>query len=147
MLQIFHTGFLSSNDQSLNLPGNLGLKDQLLALKWIQRNIKKFNGDPDNVTIFGNSAGASSAHTHILSPASRGLFHKAILQSGTALTTDFWGTKDNAVEVVRKAGQNTSSQRQALAVLRKLSVEDIYDAQQKVTDVSVFKQFHLIIQN
>lgn len=147
MLQIFHTGFLSSNDQSLNLPGNLGLKDQLLALKWIQRNIKKFNGDPDNVTIFGNSAGASSAHTHILSPASRGLFHKAILQSGTALTSDFWGTKDNAVEVVRKAGQNTSSQRQALAVLRKLSVEDIYDAQQKVTDVSVFKQFHLIIQN
>lgn len=147
MLQIFHTGFLSSNDQSLNLPGNLGLKDQLLALKWIQRNIKKFNGDPDNVTIFGNSAGASSAHTHILSPASRGLFHKAILQSGTALTTDFWGTKDNAVEVVRKAGQNTSSQRQALAVLRKLSVEDIYDAQQKVTDVSVFKPFHLIMQN
>lgn len=138
MLQILHTGFLSSNDQSLNLPGNLGLKDQLLVLKWIQRNIKKFNGDPDNVTIFGNSAGASSAHTHILSPASRGLFHKAILQSGTALTSDFWGTKDNAVEVVRKAGQNTNSQRQALEVLRKLSVEDIYDAQQKVTDVSGF---------
>lgn len=94
------------------------------------------------MTIFGNSAGASSVHTHILSPASRGLFHKAILQSGTALTSDFWGTKDNAVEVVRKAGQNSSSQREALEVLRKLSVEEIYDAQQKVTDVSLLIFFN-----
>jgi carboxylesterase type B len=46
-------GFLSLDDESLNIPGNAGLKDQVFALKWVQRNIKNFGGDPDNVTIFG----------------------------------------------------------------------------------------------
>lgn len=63
-------GFLS-----LNLPnatGNAGLKDQLLALKWVQRNIKAFGGDPNSVTIFGQSAGAISVDFHILSDQSKG---------------------------------------------------------------------------
>ncbi|CAK1553120.1 unnamed protein product [Leptosia nina] len=67
-------------------PGNLGLKDQAAALKWVQRNIRPFGGDPDNVTIFGESAGASSVSFHILSKTSKGLFHKAILESGSSLT-------------------------------------------------------------
>lgn len=46
-------GFLSLNDESLGVPGNTGLKDQIFALKWLKRNIHKFGGDPDNVTIFG----------------------------------------------------------------------------------------------
>ena len=67
------------------LPGNLGLKDQQEAMRWVQRNIAFFGGDPRKVTIFGESAGAISAHLHILSPAARNLFRAAILQSGTAL--------------------------------------------------------------
>nr|AND78201.1 juvenile hormone esterase [Coccinella septempunctata] len=82
-------GFLSTED--LASPGNYGLKDQNLALRWIQRNIKYFGGDPDNVMIFGHSAGSISAHLHMLSPKSRGLFHKVLLESGSALC--LWGSQ------------------------------------------------------
>ncbi|XP_017480526.1 PREDICTED: esterase B1-like [Rhagoletis zephyria] len=78
-------GFLSLNDPDLQVPGNAGLKDQLLALRWIQENIANFNGDPNNVTLFGESAGAASTHLLMLAPKAQGLFHKAILQSGSAL--------------------------------------------------------------
>lgn len=63
-------GFLSTGDSEL--PGNLGLKDQTLALKWIQDNIRDLGGDPDKVTIFGDNTGATSVHYHILSPMSNG---------------------------------------------------------------------------
>lgn len=77
-------GFLSLNTPAA--PGNVGLRDQNLALKWVQKNIRAFNGDPDNVTIFGISAGSASVDYHLLSPMSKGLFHKAILHSGTSLS-------------------------------------------------------------
>lgn len=76
-------GFFSTGD--LASPGNYGLKDQNLALRWVQTNIKYFGGDPNNVLLFGQSAGSASAHFHMLSPKSKGLFHKVILESGSAL--------------------------------------------------------------
>ncbi|CAL8068472.1 unnamed protein product [Orchesella dallaii] len=92
-------GFLSTGDDVI--PGNNGLKDQVLAFKWIQKNIKEFGGDPNKVTIFGVSAGGASVHYHLLSPLSKGLFHRAIIQSGSALA--FWAykekSKDEAVKL------------------------------------------------
>lgn len=64
------------------LPGNLGLWDQKLALQWIQRNIAQFGGDPDKVTLFGQSSGGMCVYYHLTSPQSKGLFHAAIIQSG-----------------------------------------------------------------
>ena len=76
-------GFLSSMDSAL--PGNMGVKDQLLALQWVKNNIRQFGGDPDDVTIFGESAGSASVSALALTPGAKDLFTKAILQSGTVL--------------------------------------------------------------
>ncbi len=64
--------------------GNYGLMDQQAALDWVRRNIARFGGDPARVTIAGESAGAMDVGLHLLSPGSRGLFHQAIAESGTA---------------------------------------------------------------
>ncbi|NXM41754.1 CEL lipase, partial [Gymnorhina tibicen] len=76
-------GFLSTGDE--NLPGNYGLKDQHMAIAWVKRNIKAFGGDPDNITIFGESAGAVSVSLQTLSPKNKGLFKRAISQSGVGV--------------------------------------------------------------
>ena len=62
--------------------GNYGLYDQLTAIKWIKDNIEAFGGNPNNITLMGQSAGAMSVQQHCLSPLSKGLFHKAIMSSG-----------------------------------------------------------------
>ncbi|XP_063242539.1 LOW QUALITY PROTEIN: liver carboxylesterase-like [Bacillus rossius redtenbacheri] len=68
-----------------DVTGNNGLRDQVMALKWVRHNIAHFGGDPGNVTIFGQSAGGASVQYLVLSPLAAGLFHRAIAQSGTAL--------------------------------------------------------------
>src|SRR4051812_14722441 len=76
-------GFMSL--PSLGISGNAGLKDQQMALQWVHENISNFNGDPNNICLFGESAGAACTHLHVLNDKSRGLLSKVILQSGTAL--------------------------------------------------------------
>lgn len=63
-------GYLSAGDDIL--PGNLGMKDQVTALKWVQEYISDFGGDPQQVTLFGESAGSASVHFHMFSPLSKG---------------------------------------------------------------------------
>jgi len=63
-------GFLSTED--LECPGNLGLKDQQQAMRWVHENIVYFSGDPNRVTLFGESAGGASVHYHMVSPLSAG---------------------------------------------------------------------------
>jgi para-nitrobenzyl esterase len=69
-----------------NVSGNYGILDQIEALKWVKKNIAQFGGDPDNVTIFGQSAGGRSTKTLCASPLARGLFNKAIIMSASGLT-------------------------------------------------------------
>ncbi|XP_058988325.1 juvenile hormone esterase isoform X2 [Musca domestica] len=75
-------GFLTAGPDA---PGNQGLKDQILALKWVRDHIADFGGNPNQVTIFGESAGGSSVQMLLLSPLAKGLFHRAISESGSAL--------------------------------------------------------------
>lgn len=65
-------GFLSLDDPTLGAPGNAGFKDIVMALKWVERNVGFFGGDPKNVTVFGQSAGAAAAHLLMLSPMAKG---------------------------------------------------------------------------
>ena len=74
------------SEESINgVSGNYGTLDQILALEWVQNNISNFGGDPNNVTIFGESAGGQAVSSLLMSPLSKGLFHKAISQSGSAI--------------------------------------------------------------
>ncbi|KAM5138775.1 fatty acyl-CoA hydrolase precursor, medium chain-like [Mantella aurantiaca] len=77
-------GFLSTGDGQ-TASGNYGYLDQVAALRWVQENIENFGGDPGSVTIFGESAGGVSVSALVLSPLARGLFHRAIAQSGVAI--------------------------------------------------------------
>lgn len=92
-------GFLSTGDGSS--PGNFGLKDQAMALKWTKNNIAAFGGDPNKITIFGQSAGAASVHMHMMSPLSQNQFSQAIAISGNALGAYNYPT-ENPLELAQK---------------------------------------------
>lgn len=93
-------GFLSTEDEIV--PGNMGLKDQSMALRWVSENIEWFGGDPKKVTLVGLSAGGVSVHYHYLSPMSAGLFQGGISISGTALNC--WAQTENALEKAKQLG-------------------------------------------
>ncbi|XP_042856871.1 pyrethroid hydrolase Ces2a-like, partial [Penaeus japonicus] len=125
-------GFLSTEDSEL--PGNLGLKDQTLALQWVQSNIHDLGGDPDKVTIFGQNSGSTYVHYHILSPMSKGLFKRAIMQSGSALCP--WAVREDHKMYANQLGrllscpqisENVEAMNSADLVncLRKIPVEQL----------------------
>lgn len=121
-------GFLSLDDRSLCVPGNAGLKDQVMALKWIQKNIANFGGNPKNVTLFGDGAGAACVHFHMISEQSSGLFHSAILMSGCAFNKT-WALpprSDFAHQLARKLGWDGSGgEKKILEVLEAADPHEI----------------------
>ena len=78
-----HPGLTSESERKSS--GNYGLMDQIAALQWVKKNIANFGGDPDNITIFGQSAGAQDTSVLMVSPLAKNLFQRAILESGSAL--------------------------------------------------------------
>jgi carboxylesterase type B len=90
-------GFLYMDHE--NAPGNQGLLDQNMALRWIYNNIQYFGGDSSKITIFGESAGSASVSLHMLSKLSSNLFKSAIMQSGSSLAE--WATLENSVAIKR----------------------------------------------
>ncbi|XP_049768863.1 esterase FE4-like [Schistocerca cancellata] len=112
-------GFLSTGDRVV--PGNMGFKDQVMALRWVKDNIASFGGDPNNVTIFGVSAGAWSCHALVLSPLAKGLFHKAIAHSGVAVADGVCSDRMRARSFALGAhlGLKTDDSKQLVDFLRK----------------------------
>ncbi|XP_066586450.1 juvenile hormone esterase-like [Prorops nasuta] len=121
-------GFLSTADE--NAPGNAGLKDQVMALKWIKDNIQFFGGSPEKVTLFGQSSGAASVHYHLLSPMSEGLFSAAIMQSGLAVNS--FAITYNPREMAFKLGElldiSTSDSAELVKQLSMLDAKSIITA-------------------
>jgi len=109
--------------------GNYGILDQLMALQWVQNNIENFSGDANNVTIFGESAGAWSVFTHLVSPLSKNLFHKAIAQSGG---TEASLTNAVAFREGAKLGEKTGCLKDGIShiglaeCLRNVPAEELY---------------------
>lgn len=121
-------GFLST--ETLECPGNFGLKDQVEILKWVQKHISSFGGNPNSVTIFGNSAGGASVNYLMQSKLSRGLFHKAIPQSGYIYNP--WSQPMNKGEAAKEALKlakifkcESSDWSKVISCLRKVPALDI----------------------
>lgn len=118
--------------------GDYGLQDQQAALRWVQRNVTRFGGDPDNVTIYGASAGGSSVCDHVVSPASKGLFDKGISQSGfyNALSADAntsWQAQDCMADLPTEA----EAQRAGARFAAELGCGDASDAADCLREVPV----------
>lgn len=116
---------LAAEDSDYPYSGNQALLDQRAALEWVRGNIVAFGGDPDNVTIFGESAGSFDVCYHVASPLSAGLFHRAISQSGGCTTRSMTDveSRQRTEQLVAEVGCSGASDR--LACLRAVPVAEL----------------------
>ena len=116
-------GFMTTQDEEF--PSNNGLWDQYMAIKWVHDNIQNFRGDPDTITLFGESAGAMSTALHVISPVSSKYFQKVILQSGSMTSIIARSPKRAVNKFAELVGCPISSSASFKACLQKVHLDDI----------------------
>lgn len=136
---------------------NYGLMDQQKALEWVKNNIDAFGGDPNNVTIFGESAGGHSVVANIMSPLSKGLFNKAIISSGTYNLDQRTVEEANkaGIEVAKIVGCEEKNESEQLECLKKVpsnklitnQVSDLYNDQFTIDGTILPSTFDIAIKN
>ncbi|NP_001165389.1 carboxyl/cholinesterase 1 precursor [Bombyx mori] len=119
-------GFLCT--ETKEVPGNAGMKDQVAALRWVKSNIAHFGGNPDQVTIFGQSAGGASVALHTLSPLSKGLFKRAIVMSDSFYNDPLrpFESKMRALVLGKRLGLDTANTTELLDYLRCVPAEKLF---------------------
>ncbi|KAM9192019.1 liver carboxylesterase 1-like [Dugong dugon] len=125
-------GFFSTGDEHSR--GNWGLLDQVAALHWVQKNIANFGGNPGSVTIFGESAGGASVSVLVLSPLAKNLFHRAISESGVALTAVLVKNESRsaAEKIAILAGCKTTTSAVMVHCLRQKTEEELLETSLKM---------------
>ncbi|KAK3918128.1 Esterase B1 [Frankliniella fusca] len=120
-------------DEPGDAQGNMGLKDQVAALKWVKKNISSFGGDPKRVTISGESAGGASVHLHMMSPMSQGLFSSAIAESGVAINPWAFTSegRTRAFRLGESLGCKAQSSKELIQFLQSVPAEDLVNAANK----------------
>ncbi|KAF0310437.1 Carboxylesterase 4A [Amphibalanus amphitrite] len=138
-------GFFTTEDEAA--PGNYGLRDQVLALRWVQDNIEAFGGDADEVTVFGESAGGASIGLLVLSPLAEGLFTRAISQSGASFSNFAASGSAQRKYAKRHAellGCDTSSSTAIVECLREKPASEIMSALSQVDKPSIIPSFVIV---
>lgn len=125
---------LSACGEKYRFSGNVGMLDVVQALQWIQENIRQFGGDPSNVTIFGESGGGGKVGTLLCMPSARGLFHKAIIMSGTILNVN---TKAMTEELGKAVLKELNIDAEHVDRIKDVPYEDLYAAGQRAMAASI----------
>ncbi|KAJ0183492.1 hypothetical protein K1T71_001468 [Dendrolimus kikuchii] len=138
-------GFLCLDTEEI--PGNAGMKDQVAALKWVRTNISNFGGDPKNVTVFGQSAGGSCVSYHLISPMSKGLFKRAIIQSGTA--TCNWSIsfepRKTALALAKKLGITSEDDKTLIEYFKRVHPKHLVNIDLSVTiSDEIIEKYHVV---
>ena len=144
-------GFLYGNNPKY--PGNVGFLDQVLSLQWVHQNIQKFGGDPDKVTIFGESAGAWSVGLHLLRSSSTELFHRATMMSGSPLNPLLGEAAKKASQklpiIAQRLNCSFESSKNSINGNDELEIDDLFQKclQSASTDQLLHLQFDQLIIN
>ena len=125
---------LSTVSKKYKYSGNVGMLDAVQALEWVRDNIAKFGGDPNNVTIFGESGGGGKVGTLMCMPKAKGLFHKAIIMSGTILNVNTKAMTEELGEAVLK---ELGIDKKNIDKINKVSYKDLYAAGQRAMAASI----------
>lgn len=125
---------LSTVSKKYKYSGNVGMLDVVQALQWVQKNIRQFGGDPNNVTIFGESGGGGKVGTLLCMPVAKGLFHKAIIMSGTILNVNTKAMTEELGEAVLK---ELNIDKKNIDKIKKVPYEELYAAGQRAMAASI----------
>ena len=131
-------GFLATDDRAS--AGNMGLQDQIMALKWVRKHVAKFGGDPNKVTLFGEDSGAASATLLAVSPSAHGLFQSVMALSGNALCDQYMqrNPQESAAELAARLDCSGEAGSDIMDCLRRQTQQDIV---RRTNDMFMFFSF------